>query len=481
MLIMTINEITNQIRNNPDVKALAKVFFNFDLTPTQTRFATEVLFDDNSKRITISAMTRYGKSQVIAITVGLYLLLATNKKVFFIAPTREQATILRNYLNDLVLACPLLLELSDMNLENTEDRFKKEVSKSRVTFKNGNEYRVFTAGTDGQGMMGFGLNKGGMVIIDEATKIPRDAYTKIIRMLGDNPEDSKIIELYNPWDKDNKAYEHSISDEWTHYQIGWELALEEGRVTKDFVESQRKELTPIEFTVLYESHFPDTSEDSIFNFHTVKEAEDKELVKGDCISIISADIADKGLDKTVLMYGYKNLDTGEFKVEEIYSENISDNMGVAGKIVSWFEEKGADRINIDTIGVGIGVVSRVKELIGNRTEVNACHYGEGVGALGKESKPYPSESLAERKSDSVRKRFMNRKAEQFFRLKDLFQERLISFPKNQVLITELMNMKWELTSSGKIKIIDPETKSPDYADSLVYFIWEVENKVVIEF
>ena len=31
-------------------------------------------------------------------------------------------------------------------------------------------------------------------------------------------------------------------------------------------------------------------------------------------------------------------------------------------------------------------------------------------------------------------------------------------------------MKWELNSSGKIKIVDPD-KSPDFADTLVYFIW----------
>ena len=35
-------------------------------------------------------------------------------------------------------------------------------------------------------------------------------------------------------------------------------------------------------------------------------------------------------------------------------------------------------------------------------------------------------------------------------------------------------MKWELNPSGKIKILDPEDKSPDFADALVYFIWQGE-------
>ena len=239
---MMIGKKIAELVRSEDVAGLAKVLFKFDLTPTQILFAKDVLFNESKKRITISAMTRYGKSQVIAIVIGIYLLITSNQKVFFIAPTKEQATILRNYLNQLVLSCPTLLEISDMDLDKKEDSFKAEVSKSRVTFKNGNEYRVFTAGTDGQGMMGFGLNNGGIIVIDEATKIPREAYTKIIRMLGDNPQDSKIVELYNPWDKDNKAYEHSISPDWTHYRIDYEIAIIEGRVDPKFVEQQRKEL-----------------------------------------------------------------------------------------------------------------------------------------------------------------------------------------------------------------------------------------------
>ena len=181
------------------------------------------------------------------------------------------------------------------------------------------------------------------------------------------------------------------------------------------------------------------------------------------------------------MYGYKDNKTGAYKVEEVYSEPISDNMGVAGKIIQWYHDYGADMINIDTIGVGVGVVSRVREQVGHLTQINACHYGEGVGSSGKATKAYPSETLAERDPESNKKRFSNRKAEQFFRLRDLFEEGLISIPQHQVLFTELMIMKWELTSSGKIRILDPESKSPDYADALVYFIWGIGEEVVFDF
>lgn len=472
---------------NEDVDALAQVFFNFKLAPTQLQIVKDIIFH-KVPRISISAMTRYGKSQLIAVAIGLYLMLNRNKKIFFIAPTREQAAILRNYLNDLVLSCPFLLDASDIDTRGSSERLKKEVSKSRVTFKNGCEYRVFSAHQDGSGLMGHGVGKdGGFLIIDEATKISREAFAKIMRMLGDNPEMSQIAELYNPWDRDNKAYEHSIDETWVHYHIDWRTAVKEGRTSEHFVEQQKRELTGIEFEVLYESKFPETSEDSIFRFVDVQNAielhsEIEPPTEEDGFKrIISCDVADKGLDLTVIMYGYHNEETGLYILEDIYSEEKSENMQVAGKIIQWANEKGADKINIDTIGVGVGVVSRVREVLGDEITVNACHYGEGVGTAGKDTKPHKYEHLIERRSDSAKKRFSNRKAEQFFRLKDLLEEGLIAIPRKKELTTELMNMKWELTSSGKIKVVDPE-RSPNFADALVYFIWGVdEDEVILDF
>lgn len=483
MRSQSVKSRINLLIEKKDAHKMAKVFFNFNLTPTQLKIVKEILWG-NRRRISVSAMTRYGKSQLIAVAIGLYLIFSKDRKVFFIAPTREKAQILRTYLNDLVLSCPLLLELSDLELQSTEDRLKREVSKSRVTFKNGMEYRVFTAHQDGSGLMGFGLGiNGGIMIIDEACEISRKANTKISRMMGDNPENSKTIELYNPWDRDNKAYEHSISEDWLTFRIDWKLALKEKRTTQDFINQQRKELTTLEFEVLYESKFPETSEDAIFKFSLIQKAIDNEFNWKEWTNverIISCDVADKGLDWTVIFYGIRNLDTEEYVILEFYAEPMSENMAVAGRIIDWFEQKGADSINIDTIGIGTGVVSRVREVIGDRANVQACHFGEGVGTIGKETKPYPSERLMERQSDSPKKRFMNRKAEQYFRLRELMENNQIDIPQSQKLTTELMNMKWEFSSKAKIKILDPE-KSPNYADALVYFIWKPKQEVIIDF
>ena len=62
------------------------------------------------------------------------------------------------------------------------------------------------------------------------------------------------------------------------------------------------------------------------------------------------------------------------------------------------------------------------------------------------------------------------KAENFFRLNDLFDDEMIYIPDNKKLNKELISMRWKFNSSNKIVIEDPD-KSPDFADSLVYFVW----------
>ena len=310
---------------------------------------------------------------------------------------------------------------------------------------------------------------------DEDCLIKYDVYrSKISRMLGDNP-DSIMISIGNPWNRNNQMWKHWTDPNYKKIYIDWKIALEEGRTTQAFIDEQRNEITSMEFKVLYDAEFPEEAEDSIFRYQDVKNAVEKgKLLKSDKVGarrIISCDVADKGMDLTVIMWGYEI--NGEYIIEEIYKEDKSDNMQIAGKIIQWYNEKGADAINIDTIGVGVGVVSRVKEVLGaKKSIVKACHFGESAGSSGKETKPEMGDRMRDRQSTSAVKRFMNKKAEQYFRLKDLFEDGMITIPKNKDLMDELMKMTWELTSGGKIRIIDPEEKSPDYADALVYFIWK---------
>ena len=274
-------------------------------------------------------------------------------------------------------------------------------------------------------------------------------------MLGDNPDRSALIELYNPWTKDSKAYDHSLDPGFYHLRISWEDAVREGRTTLEFIESQRKEITPLEFTVLYESKFPDQSQDSIFDMNKVNNCIDKPDFDASWL-IISCDVADKGLDKTVILVGKQSKDNGKYIVNQIISESVSENVHIAGTINGLIAKNRNffDKITvyIDRIGVGTGVVSMVREFVLQNqlgVKVIGCHFGEKA------------------KEDE---RFANKKAEKYFRLKDLFEGNMISIPKNKDLLRDLSLMSWKPSSKFKITIVDPD-KSPDFADALVYFTW----------
>jgi hypothetical protein len=149
-------------------------------------------------------------------------------------------------------------------------------------------------------------------------------------------------------------------------------------------------------------------------------------------------------------------------------------MQTVGNILRLNQEHDFDRITVDTSGLGAGVTDRLRERKNQGfLRANVIPY-EG----GKSSIVDFKRKSKERKE--IKTRFLNIKAEAYFKLRGLFEEGRISIPNNPKLINQLTKMKWELTSSEKIHILDPgesesdsaEKKSPDFADSLCYFCFE---------
>lgn len=470
--------------------------FKYLLSEGQIEIVRKIAFRE-SKKISISAMTQYGKS--FCVTIGLALLLDDDSikvKIAFIGPKDEQAHILREYLTELIFKCPSLLNKAQLSAKG-EDRLVKEASRKRMTFSNGSQYRVFSAEGEANRLMGFGvgITDGiGIVVKDEACLIPKTANAKIGRMMGNNPDDCMQIELYNPWSRDNLAFDHTLLLEWDKIQIGWEQAVKEKRTTQLFVDDQRKDLTPLEFTVLYDSEFPDQSTDSLFSLKKIKEAENRnydfemELQKlerklGEAHKlteselrkvkeemkkykrIISTDPADKGLDETVVYWGTKK--ENKYQLVGYYSEPKTESMNLVGiiidKAIKFIGRIVKGTIILDRIGIGTGPLSRIKEVIREKNLKNVnvigAHFGES--ALKKDH-------------------FANKKAENYFRLASLFEEGMISILIVNKLRSQLISMKWDLTSSAKRKIIDPDD-SPDFSDNLVFFVWKDNTELEYTF
>jgi len=439
-------EILEELIKKKKVKEIVKWLFDIDLTEKQQEIVRVIAFQEY-KRVVISAYTRYGKSLSVSLGILLYILFNKDKKVRLIAPKYEQATIIRNYIAENIMKSKIMSNLIDLDVYGVE-RLKKEVSKSRITFKNNCELKILSAEGTAERLMGWG---GDLIVVDEISLIDPETYrTKITRMLGDNP-DSILVSIGNPWSKDNQMWEQWINPNFHKIHIPYQVGLKEGRIRKDFVEEQRMILTPIEFKILYDAEFPDESEDALLKYEWIENAVNRDLKIAGKIKH-GVDVAELGNDLTVWIRGIT--DGAKYKVLEVNHWGKLDTMQTVGRLISKLEKN--ELINVDATGVGSGVASRLEEM--------------GYNVVGVKVGKAPDIK------NEGRDRFVNLKAEYYWHMREIFENGLIDIPKDRNLISQLAKMRYELTSGGKIKIIKPEDKSPDFADALMLFCAPTEKK-----
>jgi hypothetical protein len=255
-------------------------------------------------------------------------------------------------------------------------------------------------------------------------------------------------------------WDHWVDTSWFKIHIGWRDALPEGRTTQAFIDEQQSILTDREFKVLYEADFPSTAEDALIEWEWIDDA--TRLIHPPATikeTVIGVDVAEQGNDLTVVTVVEKDKTLNTYKVLSIQSWGKTDLMPTVAKLLPIVDTFKPTLIRVDATGVGSGVYSRLAELHGeNRILCRIDAHKGGVAST----------------SHTFKERFINVKAESYWHLRKLFEDHKITIPNHRELLNQLSKMKWELTSSEKIRIRDPgtkegdvaEEKSPDYADSL---------------
>lgn len=140
----------------------------------------------------------------------------------------------------------------------------------------------------------------------------------------------------------------------------------------------------------------------------------------------------------------------------IRSDNDPDTMSQTGKIINDLAITGATRVKVDKIGIGWGVVNRGQELKKPFVGINV---GEG----------------ASEDNEASDERFLNLKAELWWNVRDLFERGMVDLDQDDDdLAAELLTIRYERQSSGKIKIMDKRKDaqgkplpSPNRAESLM--------------
>ena len=136
-------------------------------------------------------------------------------------------------------------------------------------------------------------------------------------------------------------------------------------------------------------------------------------------------------------------------VEEIRTFNGLDTMELAGWVAAAIREFQPVQTCIDEVGVGSGVVDRLREQGYGVRGVNVAHAARQKGI------------------------FANLRAEGYWRLRDLFYTGQIAIPPDQQLMGELAAMQYGFDSQGRILLESKEDMrkqgiaSPDRADALM--------------
>ncbi len=307
-----------------------------------------------------------------------------------------------------------------------------------------------------------------LFVVDEAPGVREEIFDAIEGSM--TSARARMLLLGNPTARRGTFYEafHSRRELWHTIHISAfdtpNLTADEivlaGLVTPKWVADAAVnwgESSPM-YQVRVLGEFPSDSEDTLIPLKLIEESAERwkrgEAAEGDEDEPleIGVDVARYGSDKTVLCTR-----RGQ-RVLSIESFGRQDTMVTTGHVARAIEEGKPAAVRIDEIGIGAGVVDRLKEL-GHKMVV-------GVNVSTRASRP---------------DHFANLRAELYDGLRRRFEEGRIAIPDDRELIGQLAALRYQFTSSGQMKLEEKDDlrrrghPSPDRADALALAFGQVHR------
>ena len=307
-------------------------------------------------------------------------------------------------------------------------------------------------------------NKHILVIVDEPSGVEEFIFESIEGILAGG-EIRRLLLIGNPMSLSG-TYWNSFMDERTA-QLYKQIHISAfdcpnvkdngskipGLCTKEWIEERRQEWG--EDNPLYQirvlGEFPQQGIDTLIPLNWITQAIKREC-KAEGIKVLGVDIARYGDDETVACLRQGG------KLIKIWRWSKQDTMQTTNRLFNIIQTESPNEVRVDVIGIGSGVVDRLKEL-GVKVK------GINVAESAKENNKYT-----------------NLRAEIFWQLRERFQKGDIDTPDNSKMVAQLAGLKYEFDSSGKLKLQSKEDmrrkglKSPDIADALAIAYMEKLKK-----
>jgi hypothetical protein len=404
--------------------------------PWQIEFLKAI--SSGERRISVRSGHGVGKSTAASWAMLHYFLTRYPVKVVVTAPTSAQLfdamfAELKRWVNELPEVLKTLIEVK-------ADRIELKAAASEA-FISARTSRAETP----EALQGIHADNV-LLVADEASGIPESVYEAASgSMSGHN---ATTLLLGNPTRNSGLFYDthNRLKGEWKTFHVS---CLDSPRVSDAFVREMQLrygEDSPA-YHVRVLGNFPPREEDTVIPVELIDGAMNREIkIAKQTKSVWGLDVARMGSDASALAKRRGPV------VEEIQTWKGLDLMQLTGAVVAEYEalvpSEQPVEILVDSIGLGAGVLDRLREL--------------GL----------PARGINVAESPAMKGTYANLRAELWFKCKGWLANRDVKIPKDEQLFAELASPRYTFTSSGKMQVESKESMkkrglaSPDKADAL---------------
>jgi phage terminase large subunit len=429
-----LEEFVREYRDDP-VKFVKEVLGATPL-PYQAEFLQAIA--DGERKMSVRSGHGTGKSTSASWAMLWYVLLRFPNKVVVTAPTSGQLfdalfAELKRWINELPEQLkPMLIVKSDrVELAAAPSEAFISARTSRA------ETPEALAGVHSENVL---------LVVDEASGVPEKVFEAAAGSMSGHA--ATTILLSNPTRSSGTFFESQTRLSGSYWTRRWSC-VDSPLVSEEFVDEMRlrygEDSNAFRIRVLGE--FPLADDDTIIPFHLVEAATQRDIeLDEDAARTWGLDVARFGSDKTVLAKRQGHV------ITEVNGWQGLDLMQTVGRVKAEYDGLPSHlrprEIMVDVIGMGGGVVDRLREL--------------GL--------PVRGINVAE--SPSMGDTYTNLRAELWFKMRGWLEQRGAKLPKNEQLIAELTSIRYSFASSGKMKAESKDDmrkrglSSPDYADAV---------------
>lgn len=399
--------------------------------PDEAPFDYQAAFLDSPKsRKAFVSGRQVGKSRTCAWMAIHHAVLNPDSITLLVAPTQRQSTELMNTIKR-------ELSLSQVSKQNWG--VERDIA-TEIAFDNGARIISLPTGRDGSNIRGYTAE---LIIVDEAAYVEDNIFTQVLEpmlavthgtlVLASTPFGASGY-LYQKWTQDDDFYTKQVPTSQNPF------------VDDEWIEKQRRNLPRMQFRQEYLGEFVEQA-DLFFGREDVMrclvQGEDEDnpdfITKQSNICYLGVDIAQHGEDESVFIS--MDSEGNVFSIEHTADTDLTDSIG---RIKALDNFHNYNKILIDATGLGAGVVDTCRERIGRKVE------GYAFNSIDKKQALY----------QNARRQMQD--GEISFALTD----------EGRILKQQLMGMRQSFTSTGKVKIEEPDDMPrDDHADAFVLACW----------